>query len=355
MTQDIYRTLQVRLDTYSLGFPATASGVEIEILKRLFTVEDAELFLDLTPFLETPGAVALRLGRDEGDMTSRLEDMAARGLLFRLKKGSQPKYGAIPFMHGIVEFHVGELDRTFWELMETYFVEGFSKAIAASAETFLRPIPIHEAIDGRQKVAPFDDAREILKSTKLIVVAPCICRRGRELLGGSCGKPGEACFMFGSMAQFYLDNDLGRQVTADEAIRILEECHEAGLVTQPSTAQNPAGMCNCCGDCCEVLKSVKAMPRPADFVLTNYFISVDGDACTGCGLCLDRCQMEALDLDGDAVRVELARCIGCGLCVTTCPSDALRLERKAEGYCRVPPATPAEQMLELARKRGFPV
>ena len=52
MTEDIYRNLQKRLDTYSIGFPATDSGVEIKILKELFSPEDAEMFLGMTPKLE---------------------------------------------------------------------------------------------------------------------------------------------------------------------------------------------------------------------------------------------------------------------------------------------------------------
>jgi Na+-translocating ferredoxin:NAD+ oxidoreductase subunit B len=356
VANDIYRTLRERLDTYSLGFPATESGVEIEILKRFFTEEEAELFLALSPFLDTPEAIAQRLGKPVSLLAGKLEDMASRGLLFRLKKADVSKYSAIPFMHGLMEFQIGKLDRELALLLERYYASGFVKAIAASAETFLRPIPIHETIDALQQVAPFDDAREILRNTKLIVVAPCICRKSRDLTEDSCGKPQEACFMFGSMGQYYLDNGLGRQVTADEAVDILEQCHEAGLVTQPSTAQNPAGMCNCCGDCCYVLKTLKAMPRPADLVLSNYFITVDAGECIGCGVCMDRCQMEAFRMgDRDVAEADLSRCIGCGLCVTTCPTGCLSLSRKPEGECRTPPATAGEQMIVMARKRGFPV
>ena len=49
MSTDVYRELQERLDTYSMGFPPTESGVEIKILKRLFSGEDAAMFLALTP------------------------------------------------------------------------------------------------------------------------------------------------------------------------------------------------------------------------------------------------------------------------------------------------------------------
>jgi len=63
MTESIYRDLQQRLDKYSLGFPATESGVEIKILKELFSEADAEMFLALSPMLEPPDAVAERIGQ----------------------------------------------------------------------------------------------------------------------------------------------------------------------------------------------------------------------------------------------------------------------------------------------------
>ncbi|MFH1243360.1 MAG: hypothetical protein V1689_13505 [Pseudomonadota bacterium] len=42
MHKQIYRKLQKQLDQYSLGFPATESGVELKILERLFSEEDAK-------------------------------------------------------------------------------------------------------------------------------------------------------------------------------------------------------------------------------------------------------------------------------------------------------------------------
>ena len=60
MNDDIYRQLQQRLDLYSMGFPATDSGVEIEILKHLFSEKDADMFLALTPKLEEAPSVAER-------------------------------------------------------------------------------------------------------------------------------------------------------------------------------------------------------------------------------------------------------------------------------------------------------
>ena len=97
--------------------------------------------------------------------------------------------------------------------------------------------------------------------------------------------------MFGSMGQYYLDRGMGRKITLEEATAILTKCHEAGLVTQPATSQNPSGMCNCCGDCCGVLRALNKHPKPAEMVFSNHFATVVTDSCTGCETCLDRCQM----------------------------------------------------------------
>ena len=354
MSTDVYRELQERLDTYSMGFPPTESGVEIKILKRLFSGEDAAMFLALTPRLEAPVEVAGRLNKPEGAVASHLADMADRGLLFSLRKGEGVKYGAIPFVHGLFEFQVQRLGRDLAELVDEYWQEGFNQAILTSADYFLRTVPVNRAVEVTQQVAAYDDAREIIKKIKSIVVAPCICRKQKEAIGQGCGKPLEVCFMFGSMGQYYLDHNMGRQVDTEEALAILQQAQEAGLVTQPATATNPGGMCNCCGDCCGVLATLNRQPKPAELVFSNHYAVLDRDECVGCEVCLDRCQMGALTMDDEDLAVlNTDRCIGCGLCVTTCPGGALTLAAKTPDQQRIPPSGTAEQMMLMAQKRGL--
>lgn len=204
-----------------------------------------------------------------------------------------------------------------------------------------------------QHIANYDDAVEILRSKDLIVVTDCICRKQKNLVDQSCGKPLEACFMFGSMGQYYLDRNMGRRVNADEAIDIVTKCQEAGLVTQPATSQNPSGMCNCCGDCCGVLAALNKFPKPAERVFSNHYVVINTEECTGCETCVDSCQMRALHMDDEELaEVDPDRCIGCGLCVINCPSDALELKPKTGDQIRVPPATSADQMMLMAQERG---
>jgi len=353
MDEGLFRKLQKQLDAYSLGFPATASGIEIEILKELFTEEEASLFTNMTPQLESSSSVSARLGLDVGETAARLEDMASKGLLFRLKKDGDVKYGAIPFMHGLMEFQVKNLSRDRVIALEKYFNEGFQKAISGCEGLFLRTIPVRESIENITQVASFDDACAIIKNASPIVIAECICRKSRGFIDKACDKPVEVCFMFGSMARYYLDNRMGREISFEEAVAILEDAQRAGLVTQPATSQNPGGMCNCCGDCCGVLRAIKLEARPADLVYSNYQAFADTDNCTGCGICLDRCQMDAVTINKDDVAViNLDRCIGCGLCITTCPADAIVLREKPDEKRKFPPKNSLEQMLTLAGRRG---
>ena len=61
---NIYERLRDRLETMATGYPATASGVELKILRQLFSEDEATLFLQMETSPETAHQVALRLGAD---------------------------------------------------------------------------------------------------------------------------------------------------------------------------------------------------------------------------------------------------------------------------------------------------
>jgi len=45
-----------------MGFPASETGIEITILKKLFNQKDAAMFLNMSPKMEDPESVARRSG-----------------------------------------------------------------------------------------------------------------------------------------------------------------------------------------------------------------------------------------------------------------------------------------------------
>ena len=349
---DIYEKLAKHLDDMPGGFPATESGVELRILRRLFTPEEAELTLSLTFLPEGPAHVAKRIHRPEEETARRLEEMAKKGLIYRIQQKDSPaRYLSWQFAIGIWEFHVNSLDRGLVEDMEEYIPRLLNLDTWKKAPQ-LRTIPVSQSIPIEHKVMSYESAEAIVRSHRRLLVAPCICRRERKLAGEGCAKLEEACLVFGQGADYYLKNGLGRLIDQEEALRILKEADREGLVLQPGNSQTAGNICCCCGCCCGVLRTIKKHPEPAKIISSPFRVSADVLTCDGCGICLDRCQMEALRLDDGRVAVDLRRCIGCGLCVSTCPTGSLRLVRKPSAEQPEVPETMMKTYLKMAKARG---
>jgi ferredoxin len=139
---------------------------------------------------------------------------------------------------------------------------------------------------------------------------------------------------------------LGRSISNQEALEIIQKNQEDGLVLQPSNTQEPEAICSCCGCCCGLLKIHKMIPDPVSHWATNFFAEVNAELCAGCGECEERCQVDAIRLDDEKMtaNVDLTRCLGCGLCVAACPENAIELRNKISET--VPPPT-SEDMMEV--------
>ena len=168
-----------------------------------------------------------------------------------------------------------------------------------------------------------------------------------------CTKSIENCFQFGALAKYYVENGLGRYVDKNEVKEILANNEKEGFVMQPYNAQKMGALCSCCGDCCEILRSLKMSSKPVDEVNSNYFASLDQASCSGCEICLQRCQMEAISMVDDIAEISLDRCIGCGLCVSTCPQDAIHLVQKSPEKLYEPPKNAMETFIRIAEERGL--
>ena len=70
-------------------------------------------------------------------------------------------------------------------------------------------------------IAPYEDVLRIGLGRGGMAIAPCICRTTRKLADHDCDKPMENCFSFGSHAEYYVENGLGRFITKEEARQIV--------------------------------------------------------------------------------------------------------------------------------------
>lgn len=326
---DVYQALREHLDGLPGGFPSTESGVEIRILKRLFSSDEAKLATYLRPKPEPVMVIAERAGMSEQEIGPVIQGMARKGLIFSIEtEGRPPAYMAAQFVVGIWEYHVNDLDEEFVKDMEEYMPALAKEAFDRVPQ--LRTIPVGKSIRAGMEVLPYEKAEELVKRQKKFLVAPCICRREHQLKGAGCGKLMEACLVFGWGADYYARNRLGRIITMEETLDILRKADEEGLVLQPSNTREIVNICCCCGDCCQVLINLKEHPFPAAMVSSPFVAAIDPEVCIGCETCIERCQMEALEMEDEHAVLNADHCIGCGLCVSTCPSGALTLERKPQ-------------------------
>ena len=352
MTEDVYQRLARHLDNLPGGYPATESGVELRILRRLFNEEEAALAVNLTFVSEPSEVIAERVDGEVEEVAVQLEAMSKKGLIFRRHKEGVPHYSASQFVVGIWEYHVNDLDPELIRDVNEYLPHLIQPEVWREVPLF-RTIPVEESITVEHEILAYEQAETlVLEREDRIAVAPCICRREHQMIGEGCDKPVETCLVFGTGADYYVENGLGRYIDVDEALGILQLAEETGLVLQPSNSKRAVNICCCCGCCCQVLQAFKRDPKPASLVSSPFVIATDPDICVGCGDCVTRCQMDAISLVGDVSVPDLDRCIGCGLCVTTCTSGSLHLVRKPEEEQTKVPSSFGQTQIMLARARG---
>ncbi|MEE9913769.1 MAG: 4Fe-4S binding protein [Deltaproteobacteria bacterium] len=349
---NIYERLRDRLEMMATGYPATASGVEIKILQHLFSEDDAGLFLKLDTTPETARQIASRLGADAADTAARLEGMARKGLIFRVRQENAIRYFPVPFIVGIYEFQLNNLNKPLLKDISQYYLTGLGATFHGQKTPHLRSIPINAEIVADRPVFPYDDAAAIIKSKARIAVAECFCRKAVSLYGKTCPHPLETCLQFETFADYYVENKMARWISTDEALAILKQSEAEGLVIHILNSQKVEAMCCCCSCCCGMLISLKLFPAPARAVKSNYVCLIDKFLCTNCGICAERCAVGAFKIKDEKIELHADRCIGCGLCVTTCPAEALKLEKKPEDSLYTPPPTVYDTYAVMSGEKG---
>jgi Pyruvate/2-oxoacid:ferredoxin oxidoreductase delta subunit len=353
MSDDLYRRLQQHLDRMPVGFPPTESGVELRLLRRLFTPERAALALELSAIPETVAVIHKRVKRSHSReaLTSELDAMAADGLIEKMGRRT-PKYCKSPLVVGIYERQLKRLTPELERDMLDYGREAFGEAFLATRTRQFRTVPVNVSIRPERNVAAYDDIREFVRATEgPFAVMTCICRHGKDLVGESCHQTTarENCLTFGAAAESTVRSGMSRSITRQDMLQLLDDADREGLVLQPQNTKEPLFVCCCCGCCCGVLTIAKRMPEPARYLTTNYVAVVDEARCEACGTCYARCQMDAISLDTGKAQVLTTHCIGCGLCLSTCQPGAMALA--PTGKPQVPPNDTVALYMKLFQER----
>ena len=350
MSDESYRLLADALDRLPNGYPKTESGLEIRILEKICSPQEAALAGCLTGTFEPVEAIAARTGEPPGDVSRALFKLVRRGIVWLDKQDREVRFRLAPFVVGIYEAQAELMDHELAHLVEDYFAGGGARGIMQPQPALHRVVPAEGAVKS-EAILPYDDVRTLLLEQKTFSLNDCICRLQQEQLGDTCAYPTRVCLSFAGRERAPRPGD----ITHAEALALLDMTEQVGLVhTVSNVAEGVGYVCNCCGCCCGILRGITEFGIADSVAYANYYAIIDPEFCADCGTCIERCQVGAISAgDGFSV-VDRSRCIGCGLCVTGCPNDVARLERKPEAEIVHPPKDFAEWERQRLRNRELP-
>ncbi|MFZ5820521.1 MAG: ATP-binding protein [Chloroflexota bacterium] len=354
MVEQVYKRLAERLDALPNGFPPAPDGAELRLLAKLFTPEEAALASQLRLTREAPEQVAARTGGDPAETRQLLKGMARRGLIAAGRTEAGLGYGLMPFVVGIYEMQIGNMDEELAALFEAYYKQAFVEVLRVKPQVH-RVIPVNESVKADLQVHPFESAAGLVNNAQAWGVLDCICRVQKALIGEPCGHPVDVCMTLSDLPNAFDNNPTIRAVSRDEALSTLRRAAEAGLVH--SVSNNQKGLhyiCNCCTCSCGILRGMAEVGIAGVVAHSSFINQVDARLCNGCETCLSYCQFGALAMGDDMiVQVDALRCAGCGVCVPACPNGALGMVYRPEADRPAIPETIKEWGGRRAAERGI--
>lgn len=189
---------------------------------------------------------------------------------------------------------------------------------ALTGDTKYGDIPMNLTIPDTREVVTFDYVSEMVKKARIIIAQSCFCRKSRDWTGNrECDHPVEVCMLFDDLAERTLAMGIGRVITPEEAIEIVQECRERGLMQHISNSKSPSILCNCCSCCCGNFNAYKKKEY-VNSKPSRYIIHYESENCISCGQCASICPLPALTYENGKLSVDTSFCVGCGLCVSRC-------------------------------------
>jgi len=347
------------------AFPFPINDTMLKILKKLITEEELDLVL---VFKRNSSQTIEQLKQSsklsEEQIQKYAKSLAKKGIIFNQPSSSGfIVYRLVPLiMVGVFEYtfmkkikfteEEKEIAKLFAQLFQEYsgFIQENYDTIAPFFEN-LRPydrtvsildknvsgkeilISINEEIEvPEERIIPTQEVQEIIKKFDDIAVGHCFCRHHQDLLENPCEITSlrETCFSFGKSARYTSEQGFARMISKDEALQILKKCEESGLVHKAihphsDVTKTETSVCNCCKCCCGVFDWWR-IGMTALINWTNFLSNIDNSLCIGCGTCMEKCPVDAIQLNDDNIaEVNKIYCIGCGVCAHFCSENAISL------------------------------
>jgi len=339
-TADAYAVLAERH-----GYPKSARY--LRILEFLMTPQQARIAADLP---STPEEIAERQGIPLEMVNSEIEALFRKGVVFpkNFETREFPRFArSVAQLHDAtqsildIELYDDETKKELFRLWEDFCEEEWYPDRMADMDRLVNPpmriVAAYRAIKDLPDVQPFEDMRQILKAQESIDVCSCTCRKRRTTLGMDCEHSHDVnCFQFNRGAEYATIRGTGRRLTYEQALELVDEIEEDGLV---HNWRNDRGMhmtvfCSCCIDCCMIWHPIDTHQKNIGmyWAKSRFQAEVDPELCNGCQTCVDRCMFDAIEMvkaPGSKklkATVDPEKCFGCGVCVLKCEPAALHMK-----------------------------
>lgn len=378
-----YVKARALIHTYGMGCgntPVDSSFQDSSLLKK-FTEDEALAFVEMPWGVAfTPIEFAAKSGRGLDECKEIADKFADGGYLCRFETANGTTYHQIPFFQGVVEYNFTEATEqpgyNVGIAGGDMYVSGAGEVIDVldgGTSTFYA-MPCDKSVVPDSEILPFDDVEKIIKSKNLLAIAPCYCRYTATLKAGVTDAPSfedfatgqfedyfspvfaeagnvarvETCLMMGTEAEYWMKRGWAREITQEQAIGYMKRSAEDGYILQSSFGKNTETICSCHCTSCGIISFWNAAGGAAATgsaqgfnQISHYRLELDADACAKCGICMNRCPVQAITMDGeDGLPQMNDMCFRCGQCAYVCPQSARKLVQR-----------PEEEILELPQ--GF--
>ena len=347
---DSYEELREILDSHPATAPKTKSIDEI--LRTLFTPEEAGVAVNMSFKPKKAASIAKATGISEDEAKKRLESMVGKGIIFSKVKEGEQLYGLVGLIPGVFEYPFMKgggtpMHKRLAQLWEEYHHEALGSSFAGNPTPLMRVVAVEKSIVPQDRVHPYEEVKHLINNSTYIALTQCACR----VSVAKCDKPKEVCLIFDGVGEFLVERGFARRISKDEGLKVLDQAEAAGLVHTSNNSADRANMiCNCCPCCCTILRGKTQLNHLHAFEPSRFVSRVNSDECIACGICADeRCPMKAIEIKDDTAIVDPAKCIGCGLCVTGCPTEAVELLEREQ--MPLVPSTAQEMIVKVLQEK----
>jgi Na+-translocating ferredoxin:NAD+ oxidoreductase subunit B len=316
------------------------------VLEAMMTPEEAQLLLDLKNPLTTE-QLAKKINADPQSLQPKLDDMLKRQIIRKAKDGYVTPNGVVAFHHGAIGWINEDLKAKAFPLWGDFFfaewrdmiVDGFEKRHKSGAPGAHRVVPAYKALRASPNLKPeqilwYEDMSQILKKSARTSVMMCGCRG----LWRKCDNPTDTCLQLefpSAQRPMRQANEYIKPphfVSYEEAMKVVDDCEDRGLVHVPLNTSQGDMYCNCCDDCCMVINPLLHRGNLHEILTPSRFrAEVNEELCVGCKVCVKRCKFDAVEMKPVPRTKKLKstikseHCMGCGACVVSCKKKAMTL------------------------------